>query len=1295
MKRTALISLICSMLAAVVLMIGILFAIIIGDGDGLERRKLVVSSASAAAIYNGETLSDNKWHLSDGELKEGHTISVNVTGSQKNVGISENYCTATILDKNGVDVTEDYDIEYRPGILNVREREICLVAESDMKMYDGEPLTAQKYTLMSAISLLPTDTIEATVEGSITEVGEELNRITSVAIKNNLGEDVTRNYHVRTVDGKLVVYSTDALVFESDDDVKDYDGTPLTNSNWTLVSGTLDKDHSVDVSVSGRQIDVGTSENTFSVRILNESAEDITAQYEVVCRPGKLTVIPAEVTVISDSSKKSYDGTPLTDSDFTTYPGYYSSAFNFEPVIIGSQTEIGKSENIIASCRVFDKTGRDISENFVILYDNGTLEVLAEPLAPTELLFASMDAEKIYDGTPLTNKNWKLVGGELLEEHTAQVNIKGSITDVGTESNFFTVNILDSAGNDVTKEYDIKMNFGKLVVRKQKLTVTSDSAQKIYDGEPLTAEGYKVTEESIASLYRVECQVVGSRTEVGTAKNTIAYVRIFNDRDEEITSNFEIERKMGELTVVAKEEEIKPELTYISGSAEKIYDGRPLTNENCGLIKGDLLPGHTANITVTGSITNVGRTDNTYDVVIYDEDGNDVTDQYVINKTSGTLVVNEKRITVIANSGEKIYDGSPLTDDGYKVTNSDRNDRSDPIPTGHELVVSIIGSITDPGEIDNTIMNVDVINQQGESVKDNFIITTKNGRLKVNEKSGGGSSGGDSSDGEPTGRELFRVISEKDDKRLHLKERSMGDYDPASDSWSDAPEYNSLINGSYSAYYLPSFALDNSGMTPRMIEIEAVGGIFAMPYYSSTVSSIPAMTSDSVMAGSTMETYSVSYYDWHNTTGIRMPAQYSDYEDEYARYVESNYLYVDPETNAYMQNIIAAEGFSKDDPGVISQIAAYIRESAEYDLKYDREMDSAENPVIAFLGTYRKGVCRHYAKAATLLYRSLGIPARYTVGFVKDDIRAGEITSITDLSGHAWVEVYIENIGWVEVEVTGSATPDKISLTVEPVETRVEYDGTEQTAIQQVRVTKATDGVDMSKYVLEAVVSGKRSELGISTTVITNLIIKDRAGIVVYNKAAGVGLKKFDVKYETGILHVYRSYLTFASASKEKIYDGYALKGEVGDITLTGGIVYEDEGYSCVFTALGSVTDCEKAVANAYTVAIYKDGKNVTDHYYIKTTFGSLKVNAREIVITAASATGKYGETLTCNQIEYDINALAETDIISSWIVEGEISNIGKTANVVRSVTILNKENKDVSDNYQITFIDGILKITP
>lgn len=59
-----------------------------------------------------------------------------------------------------------------------------------------------------------------------------------------------------------------------------------------------------------------------------------------------------------------------------------------------------------------------------------------------------------------------------------------------------------------------------------------------------------------------------------------------------------------------------------------------------------------------------------------------------------------------------------------------------------------------------------------------------------------------------------------------------------------------------------------------------------------------------------------------------------------------------------------------------------IQNAATYSLDYDPEMDQAANVAIAFLDQYREGVCTHYASAATLLYRTLGIPARYVEGFM-------------------------------------------------------------------------------------------------------------------------------------------------------------------------------------------------------------------------------------------------------------------------------------------------------------------------
>ena len=121
MKRTALINLICSLVSSVVLIVGILLIMILRDAMGIEKRKLVISSASATAIYTGEPLTDEQWYLNEGELVEGHRVDIcEITGSQTEVGRSENLITyILILDENQKDVTSNYTIRYMPGKLKV------------------------------------------------------------------------------------------------------------------------------------------------------------------------------------------------------------------------------------------------------------------------------------------------------------------------------------------------------------------------------------------------------------------------------------------------------------------------------------------------------------------------------------------------------------------------------------------------------------------------------------------------------------------------------------------------------------------------------------------------------------------------------------------------------------------------------------------------------------------------------------------------------------------------------------------------------------------------------------------------------------------------------------------------------------------------------------------------------------------------------------------------------------------------------------------------------------------------
>lgn len=73
-----------------------------------------------------------------------------------------------------------------------------------------------------------------------------------------------------------------------------------------------------------------------------------------------------------------------------------------------------------------------------------------------------------------------------------------------------------------------------------------------------------------------------------------------------------------------------------------------------------------------------------------------------------------------------------------------------------------------------------------------------------------------------------------------------------------------------------------------------------------------------------------------------------------------------------------------------------------------------------FLFESGKGYCVHFASAAALLGRCIGIPTRYVQGYLLDaDLRGehGEYT-VNEKQAHAWVECYFEGVGWLVFDPT-------------------------------------------------------------------------------------------------------------------------------------------------------------------------------------------------------------------------------------------------------------------------------------
>ena len=175
----------------------------------------------------------------------------------------------------------------------------------------------------------------------------------------------------------------------------------------------------------------------------------------------------------------------------------------------------------------------------------------------------------------------------------ATVKATGTITHAGNTKNTYEIDWGDTNSAD----YEITEQFGTLTVEKAALTVTTDSASKTYDGKPLTATGANLT--GLCGADDASVTATSTITNAGSTKNT--YEITWNSTSK---NDYTIKEELGTLTVE------KATLYVSTGYAHKFYDGKPLTCDEADLT--GLQNDETAWVTATGTITEIGYTENTY-----------------------------------------------------------------------------------------------------------------------------------------------------------------------------------------------------------------------------------------------------------------------------------------------------------------------------------------------------------------------------------------------------------------------------------------------------------------------------------------------------------------------------------------------------------------------------------------------------------------------------------------------------------------------------------------------------------
>ena len=618
------------------------------------------------------------------------TITVTITGKGNYTGT----------------VTKTYEIT---------KRSVNLKSETASKPYDGTPLTKPEVAV-SGGGFVDGEVTEVKATGSVTYVSEgEVTNTITYKTGENFKDD---NYAITKNEGKLSItarpISSNGIIVEKPSDVL-YDGEKhqqkpvVKDGETTLTEGkhyTLHYD--------------GDTTNAGTVKVVVFGKGNYNGETSVSYK-----ITPRKVTLISESGSKPYDGTPLTKPDVTVSGDGFVEGEVSGLKATGTVTTVTEGE--VANKITFTPGEKFKVGNYAIEMAEGKLSITGQSIAPDpdnpdsyKGITISDPTDALYDGNPhkwapeVKDKNGKALTENT--DYTVAYNITQKATpDYRDYTDVCTIDVtITGKGNysgSVTKTYHIT---------PRKVTLTSETASKPYDGTPLTKPEVTVTGDGFVAGEAYKILAHGTVTEVKDSPvvNEISYKVTENYKGD----NYIVTYERGKLSITGQSivpDPDNPE-SYkgiaISDPTDVTYDSKehkwaPEVKDKEGSAlakntdyavsydKDDFTNVGTIKVTITGIGNYTGKVEKSYKIL-------------------------PATLTVTTNSAEKTHDGNRLTADGTIKG----------FVNGETATFMITGSQTDVGSSTNTYK----IEWNGTAKQSNYTVVENLGTLKVNERSGGG-----------------------------------------------------------------------------------------------------------------------------------------------------------------------------------------------------------------------------------------------------------------------------------------------------------------------------------------------------------------------------------------------------------------------------------------------------------------------------------------------------------------------------------------------------------------------------
>ncbi len=543
--------------------------------------------------------------------------------------------------------------------------------------------------------------------------------------------DPSQSITIAATGNVITVYYTVPLTIKAEDATKVYDGKALTQPDFTvtgLVNGDTKAKFTLSMTAGSTITDVGSQQNVIDESTAKYNGKAISSSYYTVTyEDGTLTINPRSVTLTSGSGEKVYDGTALTNDTVTVSGDGFVNGEGATYTVTGSQVNEGESEN------TFTYTLKDNTKakNYTIETVFGKLkvtpvtdEIVVTIVGNTKTETYNGKEQRVtgYTVTSISNKLYK----------SEYIGFTGEAIAKGTDADTYQMGLSEKQFKNISKNFTnvkFEVTDGSLTINPIAIELTAKSAEKEYDGTPLTDDGYEITSGKFVEGEGLESVTVeGSQTLVGSSANTITGYALKTGTK---AQNYAITCKPGTLTV--KDRTTQYEITVKANSGEKVYDGTPLTVEDFETLTFTVnglqytVEGLTASKTGT-NVSDSGAVEVKGTAVVKDADGNDVTAQFKVVTVNGMLAINPKPVTITAEDASKEYDGDALTQPEFTTTALEGGDT-------HEFAVAMTedSTITNVGTKANVIATVD-----GEAVTTgeakqigNYLVTTVNGTLTI------------------------------------------------------------------------------------------------------------------------------------------------------------------------------------------------------------------------------------------------------------------------------------------------------------------------------------------------------------------------------------------------------------------------------------------------------------------------------------------------------------------------------------------------------------------------------------